>query len=51
MGRHNQAALASPTAFRSFQRFVEVEQDLLTMLQHRLEQDHQMLAVMGVGRT
>jgi hypothetical protein len=49
MGRHDQAALASPMAFRSFQRFVEVEQDLLTTLQHRLEQDHQMLAAMGVG--
>jgi hypothetical protein len=50
MGRHEEAAMASPAVRRSFQRFVQVEQELLTMLQQRLEQDRQMLAAMGVRR-
>jgi hypothetical protein len=50
MGRHEEAAVASPAVRRSFQRFVQVEQELLTMLQERLEQDQHMLAAMGVRR-
>jgi len=49
MGRHEEAALASSAARHSFQRFVQSEEELLTTLQHRLEQDRQMLAAMGAG--
>jgi hypothetical protein len=49
MGRHHEAALASPAALRSFRRFVQLERELLTMLQGRLEQDQQMLAAMGAA--
>jgi hypothetical protein len=47
MGRHDEAAMASPAVLHSFQRFVQVEQELLTLLQGRLEQDRHMLAAMG----
>jgi hypothetical protein len=43
MGRHKPEAMASPAVSRSFQRFVELEQDLATALQLRLEQDRRML--------
>jgi hypothetical protein len=46
MGRHDDAAMASPAVRDSFEGFVQSEQELLTMLQHRLEQDQQMLAAM-----
>ncbi len=50
MGRHDEAALASPAVLNSFQRFVQLEQELLTLLQGRLEQDQHMLSAMGAGR-
>jgi len=50
MGRHEEAALALPAVRQSFQRFVQLEQELLTMLQRRLEQDRQMLGSMADGR-
>jgi hypothetical protein len=31
----------------AFERFVSLEQDLLTLLQKRVEQDRQMLSAMG----
>ena len=43
MGRHQPEAMASPAVSRSFQRFVELEQDLAAALQLRLEQDQRML--------
>jgi hypothetical protein len=46
MGRHEEAAMASPAVQHAFQRFVLLEQELLTMLQRRLEQDRHMLAAM-----
>lgn len=49
MGRHVEAAMASPAVLHSFQRFVQSEQELLTTLQHRLDQDQQELAAMGAG--
>ena len=49
MGRHDEAAMASPAVGRSFERFVQLEQELLTMLQGRLEQDQQMLAAIRAG--
>jgi len=50
MGRHDEAAMASPASVRSFQRFVQLEQDLLTILRRRLERDQQMLAAMEAAR-
>jgi hypothetical protein len=50
MGRHDEAAMASPAVQRAFERFVEVEQELLTLLQSRFEQDRRILAAMGAGR-
>jgi hypothetical protein len=47
MGRHEETAMASPEVIRSFQRFLQLEQELLTMLQNRLKQDEQMLVAMG----
>jgi hypothetical protein len=48
MGRHDEKAMAAPAVVESFQRFVELEQELLTLLQRRIEQDRQMLVSMGV---
>jgi hypothetical protein len=47
MGRHDEKAMAAPAVVESFQRFVELEQELLSLLQRRLERDRQMLAAMG----
>jgi hypothetical protein len=46
MGRHDFRVMASPPAVSAFERFVEVERELLDMLQQRLPQDQQMLAQM-----
>jgi hypothetical protein len=43
MGRHRPEAMASPAVSRSFQRFVELEQDLASALQLRLEHDRRMV--------
>jgi hypothetical protein len=48
MGRHDQAAMGSPAVGQSFRRFVEIEQELRTMLERRLEHDRQMLAAIDV---
>jgi hypothetical protein len=50
MGRHEEAAMASPAALQSFRRFVQSEQELLATLQGRLKQDQQMLTAMEAGR-
>jgi hypothetical protein len=49
MGKHEEKKLASPTVVRSFQRFVQLEQELLTMLESRLDQDKEMLASIQSG--
>jgi hypothetical protein len=46
MGGHDFRVMASPPAVAAFERFVEVERELLDMLQQRLPQDQQMLAQM-----
>lgn len=46
MGRHDTAVMSSEEAPRSFERFVQSEQDMLALLQRRLEVDQQMLASM-----
>jgi hypothetical protein len=48
MGRHDEKAMAASAVVESFQRFVELEQELLVLLQRRVEQDRQMLVAMGV---
>lgn len=50
MGRHDPKAMASPKLREAFQKFVRLEQDLLALLQQRVEQDRGMLAAMG-GRS
>jgi hypothetical protein len=43
MGRHFDEAMAAPPVPESFQRFVRVEQELLTYLRHRMQEDEEML--------
>ena len=50
MGRHDPKAMASPKLRDAFEKFVSLEQDLLTLLQKRVEQDRTMLMAMG-GRS
>ena len=50
MGRHDMAVLTAEPALRSFERFVQSEQDMLTMLQTKLEADQKMLAMMRTTR-
>jgi hypothetical protein len=50
MGRHIEQAIAAPPVLDSFQRFVRLEQELLAFLQHRVEEDQEMLAAMGAAR-
>ena len=47
MGRHDMEAMGAPRVRESFQRFVELEQELLVVLQQRIAQDQQMLEGMG----
>jgi hypothetical protein len=49
MGRHDAKAMTAPADLESYQRFVRLEQEVLTLLQGRVEQDRQMLAAMGVA--
>jgi hypothetical protein len=43
MGRHDLAALSQPDALRPFATLVRLEEELLVLLQARLQQDHAML--------
>lgn len=47
MGRHDMEVMASPKAREVFERFVKLEQEILELLQRRLERDRQMLGEMG----
>lgn len=47
MGRHDQRAMSSPKVGEAFENFVKVEQELLTLLQERVEQDQKMLVEIG----
>ncbi|MGH7507978.1 MAG: hypothetical protein ACREMZ_00725 [Gemmatimonadales bacterium] len=49
MGRHIEQAMAAPRVLDSFQRFVGLERELLAFLQHRVEEDQDMLAAMGAA--
>lgn len=47
MGRHDPRAMSSPEAREAFARFVAVEEELLALLQGRLDRDRAMLAASG----
>ncbi len=47
MGRHDVGAMSSRAVVEAFQRFVELERELLGLLQKRLHQDTKLLAEMG----
>jgi hypothetical protein len=46
MARHDMAAMMSPAPRHAFAGFVEHEEALRTLLEHKLEQDRAMLAAM-----
>jgi hypothetical protein len=49
MGRHDPAAMAAPRPVEVFERFVDMEDDLVTLLRRRLESDRAMLRQMRSG--
>ena len=49
MGRHDQRAMSSPELAEAFEKFVNAEQELRSLLQAGLEQDQKMLAEMRGG--
>ncbi|HEY3173640.1 MAG TPA: hypothetical protein VGK86_13815 [Thermoanaerobaculia bacterium] len=46
MGRHDTSVMSSPRAVEAFEKFVKLEQELMSMLQKRLEADRKMLSEM-----
>jgi protein subunit release factor A len=46
MGRHDQRAMASADVVKAFEQVVTAEQELLALLQERLEQDRRLLVEM-----
>src|SRR2546423_1227487 len=50
MGRHDPKAMTSPGLRDAFEKFVRLEQELVGLLQKRVEQDRQMLIAVG-GRS
>ena len=51
MGRHDEAQMAAPADGDVFEKFVQQEQELMTLLEKRLEQDRPMLAEMRAVRS
>lgn len=49
MGRHDPRAMSAPAVIQALRRFVKLEQELLALLQTRLEQDQQMLVEMSAA--
>jgi calcineurin-like phosphoesterase family protein len=47
MGRHDRTAMSAPKALEAFEKFAKLEQELLALLQKKLEQDRKMLIEMG----
>jgi hypothetical protein len=45
--RHDAKAMSSPAVVEAFERFVEVERELVGLLQERLQQDAKLLTEMG----
>ena len=50
MGRHDEQAMASPKAFEAFEKFVELEGELVAVLQGSLAEDRAMLSEMAAVR-
>jgi hypothetical protein len=50
MGRHDQEALSSPEVVNAFEDLVNVEQELVELLEARVEQHRKMLAAAGGSR-
>jgi hypothetical protein len=46
MGRHDAKAMSSPAVVEAFERFVEIELELVGLLQERVQQDARLLAEM-----
>jgi hypothetical protein len=46
MAKHDPKAMSSPTVVVAFEKLVRVEQELLELLQKRVDQDHAMLVEM-----
>jgi hypothetical protein len=46
MGKHDTRAMAAPAVVDAFEEFVKREQELVTLLERRLEQDRQLLIQM-----
>jgi hypothetical protein len=46
MGRHDVTVMATPTAARTFETFVNLEREVATLLENRLTRDEQILAAM-----
>jgi hypothetical protein len=49
MGGHDQKAMSAPNVREAFEKFVRLEQELLALLQKKLEQDRRMLVEMAGG--
>ena len=49
MGRHDPGAMAAPKPAEAFESFVEIEEELVTLLRRRLESDRAMLRQMRGG--
>jgi hypothetical protein len=47
MGEHDPKAMSSPRPVEAFRSLVKAEEDLLTLLQKRVEEDRRMLVEMG----
>jgi hypothetical protein len=51
MGRHDTIVMSSPRAVEAFEKFVTLEEELLSMLPKRLEADRKMLSEMRGAST
>jgi hypothetical protein len=49
IGRHIPEKMAAPRAHQAFEKFVKLEQELLVLLQNRLEGDWELLGQMRAG--
>lgn len=47
MGRHDAKAMQDPKFFEAFKHFVKIEEELLQLLEMRVDQDRKMLTGMG----
>ena len=50
MGRHDPEAMSAPSVLEAFEKLVQCEQELLALLQQRIEQDRKMLIEMRGSR-